>query len=307
MDIVKNDKVVVADSSGLEGTFGSRLRDLSIVLQSMAILGQNDRAKPVVDEISAQLSSSNWQSTQSVAYGLMAMSRYLGTSKLGDFTYERSIEGRNERLRAAATIDTRELRDVPVQGGLLRLKNTSDKPLFATVIVKGIPKPNAEVAVQSGLALDVIYRDAKGEPVDMSKLKQGADVMVEISVLNTTSQRIDNIALTHMVPAGYEIHNDRMDGADTAGARQGAQPRANPLFLGSKQETSARLEHLDIRDDRVLRYFGLKAGESITFKSRLTAAYLGRFYLPSVSVEAMYDATKNARTQGQWVEITTAR
>jgi len=29
----------------------------------------------------------------------------------------------------------------------------------------------------------------------------------------------------------------------------------------------------------------------------------GRFYLPSTSVEAMYDATKNARTKGQWVEV----
>ena len=72
---------------------------------------------------------------------------------------------------------------------------------------------------------------------------------------------------------------------------------------GSPAAASATLEHLDIRDDRILRYFGLKAGESVHFTTRLNAAYLGRYYLPSQSVEAMYDAGKSARTKGRWVEI----
>jgi uncharacterized protein YfaS (alpha-2-macroglobulin family) len=57
---------------------------------------------------------------------------------------------------------------------------------------------------------------------------------------------------------------------------------------------------VDIRDDRVLQYFSLRRGETIRFQTRLNAAYLGRYYLPSVLVEAMYDATKQARTAGQW-------
>jgi len=129
-----------------------------------------------------------------------------------------------------------------------------------------------------------------------------------VSVTNTTGQRIDNIALTQMVPAGYEIHNERLEGADTAGKR-GAEPRRIGFFFlpdGSPAATSAQVEHLDIRDDRVLRYFALKPGESIRFTTRLTAAYLGRFYLPSTSVEAMYDATKNARVKGRWVEVVSA-
>src|SRR5262249_23632250 len=107
------------------------------------------------------------------------------------------------------------------------------------------------------------------------------------------------------VPAGYEIHNERLEGADSAGSRSAESRRGGLFFLpdGSPAATSAQVEHLDIRDDRVLRYFALKPGESIRFRTRLTAAYLGHFYLPSTSVEAMYDATKNARTKGQWVEV----
>ncbi len=60
---------------------------------------------------------------------------------------------------------------------------------------------------------------------------------------------------------------------------------------------------MDIRDDRVQRYFSLRSDESIFFETRLNAAYLGRFYLPGASIEAMYDAKQHARSQGTWVEV----
>jgi hypothetical protein len=41
----------------------------------------------------------------------------------------------------------------------------------------------------------------------------------------------------------------------------------------------------------------------VKFTTRLNAAYLGRFYQPGLQVEAMYDATKNARSKGQWIEV----
>jgi uncharacterized protein YfaS (alpha-2-macroglobulin family) len=62
-------------------------------------------------------------------------------------------------------------------------------------------------------------------------------------------------------------------------------------------------EYTDIRDDRLQRYFGLRADESIFFETRLNAAYLGRFYLPGTGIEAMYDAKMHARQKGQWVEV----
>ena len=44
-----------------------------------------------------------------------------------------------------------------------------------------------------------------------------------------------------------------------------------------------------------------------TNETRLNAAYLGKFYLPGTTVEAMYDATQHARQKGQWVEVVPAR
>jgi uncharacterized protein YfaS (alpha-2-macroglobulin family) len=307
-DLVKGDRMELKDYAQPDDTFGSRLRDAAIVLNSLVILGQTDKAKPLVDEISGQLASDAWQSTQSVAYALMAMSKFVGAGKMGEYSFERTVAGKSEKFRVGAPLHSAPLKGFPDAGAAVRLKNTSDRTLFATWVMRGIAKAGEDEAAASGLALELVYKDADGNAIDLAKLRQGQDLIAEVSVKNLTPHRLDNLALTQMVPAGCEIHNERMEGAETGGARSEAQRRnPNAFFFvpdGSPAATRATLEHLDIRDDRVLRYFSLKPGEKVQFTTRLNAAYLGRFYAPSVSVEAMYDATKHARSKGHWVEVT---
>jgi uncharacterized protein YfaS (alpha-2-macroglobulin family) len=73
-----------------------------------------------------------------------------------------------------------------------------------------------------------------------------------------------------------------------------------------RRATPSPFEYQDIRDDRVYTYFGLKAGETKTVEVTVNASYLGKYYLPMVAVEAMYDASLNARVRGQWVQVTAA-
>ncbi|MDP1744978.1 MAG: hypothetical protein Q8L90_05335 [Bacteroidota bacterium] len=40
-----------------------------------------------------------------------------------------------------------------------------------------------------------------------------------------------------------------------------------------------------------------------TFRSVLYAAYIGKFYLPTIYCEAMYDNTINSRKPGKWVNV----
>lgn len=59
----------------------------------------------------------------------------------------------------------------------------------------------------------------------------------------------------------------------------------------------------DIRDDRVMTYFDLYKGRSVTYRLMMNAAYTGRYYLAGAHCEAMYDHTVNGRSQGQWIEV----
>jgi hypothetical protein len=173
--------------------------------------------------------------------------------------------------------------------------------LFVSFTTRGVPKSGADVAGAQGLSLKVEYRDEEGRPLDITRLPQGADLIAEIAVSNESGHRIDNIALAQLAAAGWEIHNERLEGLEATGARENADaPRP---WWWDAAATATRAEYVDIRDDRIYRHFSLKPRERITFVTRFNAAYRGRYYLPGVAVEAMYDASRYARSKGQWVEV----
>jgi uncharacterized protein YfaS (alpha-2-macroglobulin family) len=113
--------------------------------------------------------------------------------------------------------------------------------------------------------------------------------------------------MTQLVPAGWEIRNERLDGGHALGTSTPVQPRNMSYWWwmpdGTRDAMSREPEYVDIRDDRLMQYFSLAAGDTITFRTRLNAAYLGRYYLPGLATEAMYDASQQARLKGQWVEV----
>lgn len=69
-------------------------------------------------------------------------------------------------------------------------------------------------------------------------------------------------------------------------------PSASPLF-----------DYQDIRDDRVLTFFNLDRMQRKTFSVRLQASYAGRFILPAVQCEGMYDTSAQARTRASRVTV----
>jgi alpha-2-macroglobulin len=281
-------------------TFGSGLRDHAIVLQSLVTLAQLDKAEPLVRAISEELATDDWYSTQSVAYSLLAMSQLAGARAPGPFTFEQTVAGKTSKVVAAGAVQQATLAAIPDAGGELGLRNTSSGPLFATVAVRGTPAMQQEGTGAAGLALQVKYSDGSGNAVDVSRLKQGSDVVVDLEVRNGTGVAIDNIALTQIVPSGWEIHNGRLAGEEVTGDRQ---PEEKNRLDGSRAATGPHIDHVDIRDDRVLQYFSLRAGETIRFQTRVNAAYRGKYYLPGILVEAMYDASKQAHNAGQWTEV----
>ena len=286
-------------------TFRSELRDRAMVLQSLLALGRLDESADLIKAISSELASQGWYSTQSVAYSLMAIAKVAGAAPGDSFTFEHDFGTAMTRVVSHSPVYQAKIATLPAAGRAVSIHNTSQRALFVTIATRGIPAAGMEDSGSSGLALQVTYTDEDGNALDMSRLTQGSDFLAHVEVRNVTAHRIDNIALTHIFPAGWEIHNDRMDNAGAGGSREEAAPARNPWMFpnGSRHAAQASVDYTDIRDDRVLQYFGLGAGESIRFETHLNAAYRGRYYLPSVLAEAMYDATKNAHTGGQWTSV----
>jgi uncharacterized protein YfaS (alpha-2-macroglobulin family) len=288
-------------------TFGSLLRDRAVVLMGLTLLGRDAESNALLEEVSAQLSDESWYSTQSVSFAMVAVAQNAGTKPFKGFSFDyAAAKARSTAIKGESPLASIPLPAPPAAGMPLSLTNTSDRKLYVTASVRAVPRSGEERPSANGLTLAVTYSDADGNPVDIAKVPQGMDLIAQLTVKNTGTRALDNLALSQIVPAGWEIRNDRLENVDATGERkQDDTSRGSYWWVPSqwRNQTLRTAEYVDIRDDRVQRYFSLRSDESIFFETRLNAAYLGRYYLPGASIEAMYDAKQHARLSGTWVEV----
>ncbi len=275
--LVDGEDTDVAPYRELSNTFGSDLRDEAMILETLVLSGDTTLGMVVARRMSEALSSGTGMSTQTTAYLLVAMSRFateLGTGTEIDARYtvgDRGAQGVNASTPVVQV-------PLPEDGAKLVVENNGKGTLFVRVIASGLPPLGGDVASANLLAIDVEYQTATGATARIDELTHGSDIVARVTVRNSGASPADELALSHLVPSGWEI-------------------------FGEAPGPGEGYDYRDVRDDRVYTYFDLAAGESRTFTVGLNASYRGRFYMPPVSVEAMYDPIIQARTAGQWVQV----
>ncbi len=161
--------------------------------------------------------------------------------------------------------------------------NKKGNVVYVTLSQQGKLPLGKELAEQRNLSINSQYLDGTGKAIDVTKLRQGTEIIAKVSVTNTSGDWINNVALTKIFPSGWEIVNTSFS------------------ELGGGASGNAR--YTDIRDDRVNFFFDLDGNQTKTFTVKLNASYLGTYYLPGTQVEAMYDNTYYARNRGMWVTV----
>ncbi|MDR1860269.1 MAG: hypothetical protein LBR06_05045 [Bacteroidales bacterium] len=275
----------VAEYRELSGTYGSALRDKAMIVETLAEIGRHKDAFPLVQELSDVLGARSWLSTQETAYCLLAVSQFAGQG-FRDFDQLRAEVTVNGVKEAVNTAHPSWQKTVEMsKAASASVNNTSGRLLYVRAIRDGIPAADDSTAVQENLLLDVNYKTADGAALNPGNLKQGAELVAEISVHNPGQRgEYKELALTSIFPAGWEIANLRLNELPDA-------------------TTTELFDYQDIRDDRVYTFFSLRPNERKTFRFMLTATYEGRFYQPAINCEAMYDNSIVARRPGQWVRV----
>lgn len=292
-DVVQGREFVVESHQTAGRTFGSALRDEAIYLFALTVLDENTQAQKQLEQVSRALNSDAWLDTHAVAYGLLAASRFAAGQQLTrGVRFEEKVGAGAAILRTASRAIYRADMELSAGETTLELINPADTTLYLTLHQEGIPLAGDEPAAANGLALEISYAALAGDSIDVARLPQSSDLVATVRIINQSPHDLIDLALTHAVPAGWEIHNPRLDTNDSTGTPTPITGAPLPA-----------LDYQDTRDDRILSYFSLKRGEVKELKVVLNAAYLGRFYLPAVKVESMYNAQWHANTAGQWVEV----
>ncbi len=289
-DLVDGLDLEVPEYRELSYTYGSTLRDQAMLLETLVLLERDDEAGQLVQDISDQMSSQYWLSTQEMAYALLAVAKFVGDSEVSStFRINYAVNGTNQQdagsQRPFLQLDiTNQLQN---GGNRIAVTNPGSNRLFARLIMEGQPLPGEETGQTNDLQMQVNFLNLDGTPLDPASIPQGRDFQAEVRVTHPGQRPVsyDELALDQVFPSGWEIINTRLD--ELSGASQSAY------------------EYQDIRDDRVNTFFDLSRGRSHTYRVRLNAAYQGRFYLPGTSCTAMYDNSISAYQAGRWVNVVT--
>ena len=249
-----------------DGTYNSDERRMSISLMTLTILGRREEAFRMALKMSDILKKDRWLSTQSTAWMLSTLSNFAVAGQNGiDATAGRELVKTDKSIASMPLAAPTEVR------------NNGSGSLYAVVSQSYTPGKGEETEAANGIRIDVRYTNMDGAAIDPASIRVSTDFYAIVTVSNTSGhERYADLALTHIFPAGWEITSER---------------------------DLSSLTYQDIRDDRVLSYFDLSRGESKEIPVKLTATYKGRYYLPSVYCEAMYDNAVRALKKGQWVEV----
>lgn len=286
LDLIKNIEPKTSAYRELSYTYGSDYRDKSLLLISLIALDDKTNAMYLSKEIAQKLNNGSWLSTQETSMGLLAINSLLqGQTPDKSLAVTYTCNGKTDKIQSSKFIYQQAYKTDVFTDNKVTFTNTGKSPSYVVVCETGQPISEPANEIQNILNLDVSYQDKNGNAIDVSRIKQNTDIIVTVSVSNNGLRgKVEELALTTIFPSGWEIQNGRLD-----------QVAAH--FQG---ETG---EYQDFRDDRIHTYFDLNTNEKKTFRFLVNTSYVGNYYLPGISCEAMYDKSIQAFRKGKSCEI----
>ena len=259
------------------GLFQSSLRDEAIKVLAYTLCNNQAQAIPPARKIADECAGRNYV-TQDIAFATIAMQSL--TELTGGGNVSVKVKEQVQKPLSLQNITTIQNLALAPSCGNVEVTNLGKGSVVLSLANTYQPSPQEKLKAENcGLCMSVTYTDIKGKPLSISRLKQDTEFYANVTVTNKGGD-VPSMAMTYCIPSGWEIWNSRL--------------------FGSAEKAVA---YFDVRDDKVIYYSALDAGKKMTFKIRLRAAYTGRFVLPPVVCEDMYNPSCRALSVNSWVSV----
>ena len=250
------------------GSFYSYIRDEALAMNALlSVDPDNVQLIQMARRLSTAIKTEKYLNTQERAFAFLALGKFLNKKKTGNVNATvTDAKGKVVQFKGSDI----NLRNVPP--GKVMIKTEGEGQLYYSWSVEGLTKDGSFKQEDSNLRIRRTYLDRYGKEITNAKFRQNDLVVIKLTLDNNSRNNVENIVITDMLPAGFEIENPRVGAvAELDWIKDNTEP-----------------EHMDIRDDRINLF------TSIGYKPQnyyylVRAVSTGNFVTGPAAADAMYN------------------
>ncbi len=229
-------------------------------------------ARHVMDKLKQR----TWFSTQELAFSVLGLGKVARQAAGSSVIAEVEVDGKKIGTMDgnALRLSTREIAANTSSGNApkVTISTRGNGKLYYFWETEGISSTGAYKEEDSYLKVRKRFFDRIGRPLIGNTFKQNDLIIVQVTLERTYSTDVDNIVITDMLPAGFEIENPRTKNL--------------PDMDWIKDDDSPTA--LDVRDDRINLFVDLHSMKQ-TYYYAVRAVSPGVYHMGPVSADAMYN------------------
>lgn len=252
------------------GSYYSDVRDEAIALNALIDVDPgNAQIGTMVKHVADKLKRRQWLSTQERAFAFLALGKHAKAANNSTATAEIKVNG-----KTIAKVDGGQWTgDMKALGNNnVEIGTKGSGRLYYFWQAEGISASGAYKEEDSYLKVRRRFFDRTGKPLTTNTFKQNELIIIGITLEKSFNTPIENVVITDLLPAGFEIENPRtkeIPGMDWI--KDAMTPTA-----------------LDVRDDRIHFFVDANSNKQ-TYYYAVRAVSPGNYKMGPVSADAMYN------------------
>ncbi len=265
----------------------SALKLISKVIADESLESIHEAQKPLMDYIAHYVN----YTTYDLSMILMALDMSFKKMNIQPLECKAEIKIDDESQIITGTKMIHRKKQGPVN---INISNQGNNSLFIIWTIRGVPNNSPKDAKSKHIELRRTLFHSRSKEVVESPYSQGNVYVIEYRVKPT--QKAENLILTQLLPAGFEIENPRLK-----------QEQIGDLLTSVYNRNSINTiipEHVEIRDDKLIVAFPPLHRLSVySYICTVRAVTRGDFEFPGAYIEDMYNPEVFARMATERIEV----
>lgn len=252
------------------GSMASEIRDEAIALNALLeVQPDHPQVGIMAKHLSAQVKGKPYLSTQERAFTFLALGKIARKAAAADVKVTITSDGKRiaENDGTPLIISGKQL-----SGSDVKLEVSGQGNVYYFWQAEGISATGKIKEEDSYLKVRKRFFDRYGRPINGNTFSQNDLIVVQLSIEKTYNSTIENVVITDMLPAGFEIENPRT--------------KEIPGMDWIKNQNTPT--HMDIRDDRINMYMDVYTNPQ-TYYYAVRAVSPGTYVMGPVMADAMYN------------------